>query len=63
MKRRCDHTIQVVDERGEWIGSWVEVERGGRVKVVCECCGKFYGYVKDKGGHDRKRTVRPRNTV
>jgi len=46
----CDHQKYLYHD-GKLLGSWVEENVSGRVRIVCRHCGKFYGYkptVKDK---------------
>jgi len=41
----CDHTLSHVDERGFLAGSWTTEKTKNATRVVCETCGKFYGYL------------------
>ncbi len=41
----CDHTIHHVDSRGFLAGSWTIETTKTAARVVCEGCGKFYGYL------------------
>ncbi len=52
----CDHSKELYDEEGRWLGSWVKEETKSGVRVVCESCGKFYGYIA-KGRADADRSV------
>ena len=40
----CDHTLHLLDGLGKRHGSWADQCIGGRWRVVCRCCGRFYGF-------------------
>ncbi len=51
----CDHTKDLYDASGRRMGSWVneQTERDG-IRVVCEACGKFYGYIGREPGQKER---------
>jgi len=40
----CNHTLHLLDAQGKRHGSWADQYIGGRWRVVCRCCGRFYGF-------------------
>ena len=46
MTHRCNHTVQLTNERGERIGSWAKFNDGKRGDfIACRYCPKFYGRI------------------
>lgn len=41
----CEHTLHHSDRLGNLKGTWKHERLKGRVRVVCEVCGRFYGYL------------------
>ncbi|MEQ8850053.1 hypothetical protein [Botrimarina sp.] len=41
----CDHTHHALDGDGRPTGSWTIDPAGGKPRVVCRVCGKFYGFL------------------
>ncbi len=44
----CDHTTQLIDERGQPLGSWTAADTKDGIRYSCGGCGKLYGYQPNK---------------
>lgn len=42
----CDHSVSHVDRAGFLSGSWTTEKTALGTRVVCQSCGKFYGYLE-----------------
>lgn len=43
--RGCNHTLIYRTEQGVALGTWIEETGDYGIRVSCQVCGKFYGYL------------------